>query len=114
MRQTEHKPYGGRTYSHNGRPVLFLELTEPTTIDNPCYGITHIERLAQVGAHNAMQFVSRIQGLFWHCWWLQTQLVASRVARNKAPTGTSLEPAFPRSPTIPLAIAIACSSSRAR
>jgi hypothetical protein len=59
--QTKHSMYRKGTYSDHGGTVLFLEFSEPATINYSCDHIPHIKRLPNVSANNAMEFRSWVQ-----------------------------------------------------
>ena len=44
------------THSNHSCSILFLELSELTTIHNACNHIPHVEGLTHISTYNTMQF----------------------------------------------------------
>ena len=54
-----------KSYRDNCRPVLLLELPEPTAVHDARNDVPHIERLSHIRANNTMQLLCRIERGFW-------------------------------------------------
>ena len=51
-------------YGHDGWSIILFEFTEPTSVDDTCNDVPHVEGLADIGAHDAVKFVWRVEWRF--------------------------------------------------